>query len=93
MIYRNQDRILNAAMQCMPNFLPESNEPVRIYANWMNAYWRAAGLLLQNYQSLYEVAWSGLQPALKFKIKQLTPKNGNFASMEELFNSAADSEI
>jgi len=80
-------------MKCMTDFLQGANEPVRVYANRIKANWRAAGWLRQDNKDLYEIAWSGLQPGLQSKIKPLTPKNGRFDSMEELFNRAADSEV
>jgi hypothetical protein len=92
-MYGDKDRKLNAAMKCMTDFLQGANEPVRVYANRIKANWRAAGWLPQDNKNLYEIAWSGLRPGLKSKIKPLTPKNGRFDSMEELFDRAADSEV
>jgi hypothetical protein len=92
-MYGDKDRKLNAAMKCMTDFLQGANEPVRVYANRIKANWRAAGWLPQDNKNLYEIAWSGLRPGLKSKIKPLTPKNGRFDSMEELFDRAANSEV
>jgi len=89
----DKDRKLNAAMKCMTDFLQGVNEPVRVYANPIKANWGAAGWLPQDTKNLYEIAWSGLRPRLKSNIKLLTPKNGRFDSMEELFDRAADSEV
>jgi len=92
-MYGDKDWKLNATMKCMTNFLPGVNEPVRVFANGIKAHWSAAGWLPQENKNLYEIAWSGLRPGLKSKIKPLTPKNGRCDSMEELFDCAADSEV
>ena len=60
-MYGDKDRKLNTAMKCMPDFLQEANEPVRVYANRITANWIAAGWLPPNDKNLYEIAWSGLQ--------------------------------
>jgi hypothetical protein len=93
MMSGDNDRKLNTAIKCITDFLQGANQPVRVYANRIKANWRAAGWLLQENKNLYEIAWSGLRPGLKSKIKPLTPKNGRFDSMEELFDRAADSEV
>jgi len=70
-----------------------ANEQVRVYANAIEANWRGAGWLPQDNKNLYEIAWSGLSPGRMSKKAPLNPKNGNFDSMEDLFNRAADSEV
>ena len=92
-MYGHNNLKLNAAMKCMTNFLQRPNEPVRVYANRIKANWRAAGWLPQDNKNLYEITWCGLRPGLKSKIRSLTPKNGRFDCMEELFDRAADSEV
>jgi hypothetical protein len=92
-MYGDKDRKLNAAMKCMTDFLQGVNVPVRVYANRINANWRAAGCLPQDNKNLYKIAWSGLRPRLKSMMKPLTPNNGRFDSMEELFNRADDLEV
>jgi hypothetical protein len=71
-MYGNKDRKLNAAMKRMTDFLQGANEQVRVYANRIKANWRAAGWIPQDNKNLYEMAWSGLRPGLKSKIKPLT---------------------
>jgi len=93
MMYGIKDRKLNPAMKCMSDFLEAANELVRVYANRIPANGRAAGWLPQDKKNLYEIAWSGLWPGLKFKFKPLTPINGRFDSIEELFERGADSEV
>jgi hypothetical protein len=66
---------------------------VRVNANPIKANWRSVGWLPQDNRDLYEIAWSGLRPGLKSKIKPLTPKNGRFDSKEELVEYATDSEV
>jgi hypothetical protein len=92
-MYGDKDQKLNAAMTCMTDFLLGASELVRVYANRITANWRAVGWLPQDNKNLYEIAWSGLRPGLKSKMKPLTPKNGRFDSMEQLFDRAADSEV
>jgi len=84
-IYGDKDQRLNVAMKCMNNFRQGANELVRVYTNRIKANWRPAGWLPQDNNNLYEIAWSGLRPGLKPKIKLLTPKNGKFDSVKELF--------
>ena len=66
---------------------------MRVCANRINANSRAAGWLPQDNKNHYEIAWSGLRPGLTSKIKPLTPKNGRFDRMAELFDWAVDSEV
>jgi len=89
----DMDWKLNAAVQCMTDSLPGANELVRVYVDWVQANWRAAGLRLQDDRNLYEIAWSRLWPRLKIKIHTFTPKNGMFDRIEELSDCAADSEV
>jgi hypothetical protein len=92
-MFGDTDRILNAVLQFMTDFLNGANELVRVYANQIKANWRSAGWLPQDDKNLYEIAWSGLLPELKSKIKPFSPHNGSLDSMEELFDPAADSEV
>jgi len=93
MMYGDKVQKLNAAMKCMTDCLQRANEPVRVHANRIKPNCRAAGWLPQDNENLHRIAWSGLRPGLKSMIKPLTPKNGIFDSMEELFKRAADSEV
>jgi hypothetical protein len=92
-MYGDKDRKLNAGMKCMTDILQGANEPVRVYANRIKANSRTVGWLLQDNKIIYEIAWSGLRPGLKYKVKPLTPKNGTFARMEEHVDRATDSEV
>ena len=92
-MYGDKDRKLNAAMKCVTDCLLGANESVRFYANRIKANWRLAGWLWQQNKKLYEIAWGGLRPRLKSKIKPLSPKNGRFDCMEELFDRAAHSQV
>jgi hypothetical protein len=92
-IYGDTEGKPNAAMKCISDLLQGANEPVRVYANRIKANWRAAGFLPQDNKNLYEIAWRGLRPGRRSKIKLLTSKNGRVDSMAELFDRGADSEV
>jgi hypothetical protein len=77
----------------MTDFLQGANEPVGVYGNRIKANWSAAVWLPQDNMNLYEIAWSGQRRRLKSKIKPLTPKNGRFNIMEQVFDLAADSKV
>jgi len=93
MMYGDTDRKLHAAINCMTDYLQGANEPVRVNANRIEANWRAVGWLPQDNKNLYDITSRGLPPGLKSKMTLLTPKNGKFDSMEELFDHAAESEV
>jgi len=92
-MYGHKDRQLTVAMKCMTDLIEGANELVRGYANRIKANWEAAGWLQMDNKYLYKIAKSGPQPGLKSRIKPLTPKNGKFDSMEELFDRAAHSHV
>jgi len=92
-MYGDKDRKLNAAINCMTDFLHRANDPVRVYPNRIKGNWRAVGWHPQENNNVYEIASSGLRSGLKSKIKLLDPKNRRFVNMEELFDHAADPEV
>lgn len=54
-MYGDKDRKINLAMKGMTDFLQGANEPVRVYANQINAHWRTAGWVIQDNKNLYEI--------------------------------------
>jgi len=78
----NNDRKLNAAIQCMTDFLRGANGPVRVHTNGIKANCKVGGCLPQDEKNLYEFASSRLRPGHQSKIWPFTPKTGQFDSME-----------
>jgi len=92
-IYRDIDWKLNRVIMYMTNFHQETNKLVRVYTHRIEPNWRAVEWHPQYNKIWYQFAWSGLRIGPKSEIMLLTPKDGKFDSMEEVFDQASISEV
>jgi hypothetical protein len=72
----------------------DAKETVRDFANRVRTNWREAGWdEAKREDLLYDIAWAGLRPVIKARIKPLADEEtGRFDTIDQLFNKAAASE-
>jgi hypothetical protein len=71
------------------------NESVRIYANRLKSNWRTPGCsLIPEEVVLYDMAWAGVQHALKTKVRPwISRGKDRFDTLNQHFNCAVASEF
>jgi hypothetical protein len=98
-MYGDKDWRFNAAekafLECVQGQAPaDTKETVRDFANRIRTNWREAGWDEKDHQSiLYDLAWTGLRPAIKARVKPLAEEEtGRFDSIDQLFDKASRAE-
>jgi hypothetical protein len=98
-MYGDKDWRFNAAekafLECIQGQAPaDSKEIVRDFANRIRTNWREAGWEEKDHQGiLYDLAWTGLRPAIKARVKPLADEEtGRFETIDQLFDKASRAE-
>ena len=96
-MYGDKDRQLNAAIKTTGEYQQghaDTNESARSYANRIRTNWREAGWdKVTNASILYDIAWSGLRPGIRARIRPFASEvSGKFDSIDQLFDKAAGAE-
>jgi hypothetical protein len=98
-MYGDKDWRFNAAekayLECIQGQAPaDTKETVRDFANRIRTNWREAGWEEKaNQGMLYDLAWTGLRPAIKARIKPLADEEtGRFDTIDQLFDKASRAE-
>jgi hypothetical protein len=102
-VYGDRDRQLNAALVAVGEIAQgyhDSDESVRDFESRTRSNWRDAGWHMDEEDDdsaesriLYDLAWAGLRPAIRTRIRPFAGKNGRFDTLEELFEKAHEVEI
>ena len=85
---------MKASQRACTQSKQEQDEPVRAYAARIRSLWREAEWDESNpagLRILYDLAWEGLRPYLRERLKPLVPDDG-YEALDELFDMAAKSE-
>jgi len=94
-MYGVKDRCLNSSTKAMQEYQQLPNKAVRVYANCLKVNWsRASWNLITHELVPYDMAWAGLRPTLKMKVRPLiSSSKDRFDTLDQLFDSAAASEF
>jgi hypothetical protein len=102
-VYGDRDRQLNAALVAVGEITQgyhDSDESVRDFESRTRSNWRDSGWHMNEEDDdsaesriLYDLAWAGLRPAIRMRIRPFAGKNGRFDTLEKLFEKAHEVEI